>query len=172
MLPRWLTWLFVILFGYLIVTGVSSTRREPTSAPDEKAESRSYPALEALTDGKRWTHAVFPNVKETESACAPVASEAGKLPAYAVIDHRGQGKEAACGDTITLRLILWDAQGKAGEPKEVTLTLGEQKGLDALLLGIAPGETRTLFFRPQGYAKLPILKKGVQVSATVERING
>jgi hypothetical protein len=172
--PRWLSWLFVLFLAYMIYVGNQSSWRlsaeKPIGAP-APVETRSYPALEALTDGTRWRHALNPEYQPTDAPCAAPKTPEGMLPSYAIIDQPGTGTGAACGDRIALRITYWNSRGHIDHTADTKLILGEQKSLDALLVGIAPAERRTIFLRPtESYKTLPGLKKDVQQILTVERI--
>lgn len=173
MFPRWLSWLFVLFIAYLLYAGTNPLRAPATvQKPGEPTAAKDYESIDALMDGNRWRKAINPDYRPEDEPCGAAVTGPDQRANYAIIDRPGQGKLATCGTPITLQWQHWKADGtKQGEPATVTLTLGVQPGLDALLRGMRPGETRTLVLTvPQpGYKALPKLKPGTTAIATVTR---
>lgn len=163
MFPRWLSWLFVLFLGYVVVTGnrgITTQEAVPERAVRETRTEEEYPALHAFIDGERWKRAIYPTYSD-DRPCAPQPSGEA-MPSHAILETRGTGQGAQCGEALSLSVVQWDKRGAAAEPKDITLTLGEQPGLDALLVGMQRGEARSLVLRvpADGYKALPQLKGG------------
>lgn len=163
MFPRWLSWLFVLFLAYIVFTGNWGADRGAPEAPRTGSQAvRDYPAMRALVDGERWKRSINPDYAKQAAPCAALAHQEGRLGSYAIFEEAGHGEPARCGDRVRFALTLWDRQGRPGRAFEKELTLGKQPGLDALLVGMAPGETRLLVLPVPGagYKALPELKKG------------
>lgn len=164
MFPRWLSWLFVVFLAYIIFTANWDAPVGPTPAPAPQAEEapRDYTALRALMDGERWKRSLNPHYTEAAEPCAALAPAEGALGSYAIIEQEGDGPGAACQNRATFTFTPWKADARAAASHTQAITLGEQPGLDALLRGMRPGETRLLVFTApkEGYAPLPFVKKG------------
>lgn len=174
MFPRWLSWLFVLFLGYVIVTGNRGLFTQD-DAPEHAARNEHvqeyYPAIHALVDGERWKRAINPTYTE-EKPCAPAPSEKTHFGSYAILEQQGAGDLAECGQTIRFSATVWNTHG---EPDSTIahrdITLGEQPGLDALLVSMAVSETRTLMLTVphDGYKTLPELSKGAVQMLRVTR---
>jgi hypothetical protein len=171
--PRWLSWIIFIFLGYVLITGNMhqgmQTREHPATATDEK----SYPELQALMNGDRWKRAINPHYQNPDEACRADTPADDALGNYAIIREEGVGTEASCGETILVSVTLWNNTGKPSKTiADLSLKLGEQKQLDALLVGMKPGEERLLLLNPPTAIKaLPSLKPGTQQTLTVTRID-
>lgn len=166
MFPRWLSWLFVLFLGYVIVTGnrgVTQRDGEPDKAAREEHIASTYPSMHALIDGDRWRRAIDPTYQPATNPCAHPPRTEGRFGSYVILEQSGAGESARCGDTVRLALTQWSADGTARDALSVTLTLGEQPGLDALLIGMTEGETRRLAFvvPNEGYPAVPELSPGL-----------
>lgn len=147
--PRWVSWLFLAFLIYILAVGNFQAPREPAPATQVAEEApREYKRLSALVDGERWLSALKPDYVPSDAACAIPEHADDKLPSYAIVTVNGEGAEAACGQTITTRVMRWSRDGTAGKPEPLTLKLGEQKGLDGLLVGMRVGEERLVHFTP------------------------
>lgn len=151
--PRWLSWIILIFLGYIIVSGnlhrSDAPPRPAAPVAQQDAAPRSYPKLDALMNGERWKKALDPDYKSPDDACAPSAIPDDQLGNYAIIREDGTGEPVACGATAMFSVTLWNNAGKAARTiDDLTLTLGEQKDLDALIVGMKPGEERLLLIRP------------------------
>ncbi len=177
MFPRWLSWLIIAFLAYVIILG---NRQAPEPLPQPAPESasvvpdtESYPALHALIDGERWVRGINPEYRSVEDACAmPARDTAAIAVPTAVILNEGEGEAASCGTSIAVAVTQQDMRNRAKKLPDVTLTLGEQPGLDGLLLGMRPNELRqlTLQVAPEGYATLPGLTGGHWTVLQVRRI--
>lgn len=166
MFPRWLGWLFILFLGYIVVTGnrgLMHREAAPEKAARDERIAVYYPAIHALVDGERWKRAISPDYAESGEPCGPAARTEDGFGSYAFLDTQGVGDPAKCGEAIRFSATLWDAKGRIAKKIEgATLTLGEQEGLDALIVGMMVRETRTLVLPvpAKGYDALPGLKGG------------
>ena len=157
MYPRWLSLLVLAMVGYLLVQGTGSrapkaplpqTQSDTTTMPAITAEA--YPQLTVASDLDHWKRAINPAYKPKALCALPVAeSPAGKptLGVKMVEDAPGGGAPAACGDTVNLTLMVWNAQGGVAYHGALPVTLGGHAlhpALDAALLGMRVGGTRTV----------------------------
>lgn len=178
--PRWVSWLFVLFLGYILMVGnfrgdasrESSAPPASTAAPAQ-SQSRGYPALQALTDAGRWRRALNPALAEHSPAepCAPIPVAADAPGNYAIILREGEGAAAACATPVILRFTLWTPQGNVRTVMEDTpYQLGELPGLGALLVGMRMGEMRLLFVTlPQHIPALPLVMPRQLTAIGVER---
>ena len=166
MFPRWLSILFLLFLVYMATLygeHPSAPVQSPVapSSPAEPAVQPDLSQLHALMDGARWRHAINPNYHPTSEACAAVTPAAGQLSDFAIVQTDGVGDAAACGDPIRFSIVRWDAQHHGSAPADITLTLGKQRGLDGMLVGMRPHEQRLVgvLVPASGYAALPGWKK-------------
>ena len=173
--PRWLSWIILIGLGWILFVGNTrddrvvpvSTNTETNTAP---AEPKRYKEIEALFDGERWKKGLFPDYQSPEEACRMAAPAEGKLGSYALVLQAVSGDGANCGDVVPFTVTRRNADGTAGKAQDVTLTLGEQKGLDGLLVGMQPGEKRLLIVNlPSKLKTLPALPANTQLLLDVKR---
>ncbi len=171
MFPRWISLLFLLFLGYMLMNYEMSSPSQPVPAPIAQPEA-DYPQLHALMDGSRWMRAVNPTYKPTPEPCGAVRPPEHQLGDIAIIENAGDGEAAVCNAPIILQLIRWDASGHDTPATTVTLTLGRQLGLDALLVGMRPQERRLLVLQvpTSGYASLPGWKKGQLIRVTATRV--
>ena len=164
MFPRWLSILFLVFLVYMVFN--YSTTQLPASAPAPAPASngtppaQDYSQLRALLDGNRWKRAINPDY-HADTPCGAAAPAKNTLGNFAVVQEDGAGDASACGDTLSVRIIRYDAQGRAGVPVDTHLVLGKQPALDALLVGMRPHEQRLIYVHvpASGYAALPGWKK-------------
>lgn len=172
--PRWVTLLFVAFMGFMLYQG---TRPAPVEAPATTAitpaiTEKTYPTLRALTDGNRWAKAINPDYVPPEDPCAARVPAENGIADYAIILQEGEGAAAACGDVVQLSVSGFNNRGAAQPSRAVTLTLGEQAGFDALLLGQRVGEVRQLYLQPAARLKaLPMLRPGMLQAVRVARLD-
>lgn len=176
--PRWLSWVVLIGLGYILYVG---NTREPGAPPprEQTAEEtattdtspQEYKQLQALVDGERWKKALNPNYESVNDACAPLPRTEGAIESYAIVTTEGTGADSACGETIALRIARIGNDGKPNKPSDVTLTLGEQKGFDPVLLGMRQGEERLVLVNlPERIKSLPPLPVKTQLLLSVARV--
>lgn len=177
MFPRWLSWIFVGFIAYMLATGywkpAPHSRAAGGDAAVQSATTQDYPALRALMDGERWKKAIHPTYRLADTPCAALAQANDRLGSYAIVESEGEGQGARCGDTLQVQVQYWnDHGGPLGAVKGHALKLGRQPGLDALLLGLKPGERRTVMLSVPGggYRTLPELKAGRTALFTVLRL--
>lgn len=172
MFPRWLAWIFLAFLAYVLFTsnwGQPTTNR---AAPEKITYEQDYPAIQALMDGNRWRRALNPDYNVKDTPCAALKRQADRLGSYALVEAGGSGEPVGCGGDIHLYLRVWDAKGfEAKEVGGLRLELGKQPGLDALLVGMRIGETRTIVMPVPGagYRAIPALRKGQVQIFTVTR---
>lgn len=170
MFPRWLTWLFVLFLGYMVVSTHRSATApdapgEPASTHREAETPRENRAIRALLDGDRWLRAIEPDrpavTDAAPSRCSAPEPAEGQPRSHALVEQAGDGPAAACGERVQLAVTVWPASGEGAvqELGDVALLLGEQPRLDALLVGLRPGEVRQLLLHmpKHPYAALPEL---------------
>lgn len=169
--PRWLTWIFLIFFAYVLYQGnFGGGATEPTPVAEPTAK-REYRNLSTLADGERWKRALNPDYKAPPDPCAAPAPAEGALGNYAIVEKTGSGSPAQCGDSITVEIAPVNRNGVVGRPTTATLKLGEQSGLDALLVGLRAGEERVLVVTPTArIATLPAVAKGTLQVLRVRRV--
>lgn len=176
MIPRWLAWLFVLFLGYVIFTGnrgITASETPQERVAREAQVAQQYPSIHALSDGERWKKAINPAYAGAQDACAPTTLGEGRIGSYAVLEKEGTGDAVQCGEPLRFSAVLWDAQGrKTKEFGDVHLTLGQQAGLDALLVGMAVGEQRLLVLPvpKSGFLPLPELARDRVALLSVTRL--
>ncbi len=173
--PRWLSWIVLIGLGWLLYVG-NTREMGPAPAMDSATqatapgEPKRYHEIEALLDGDRWMKGLFPNYQSPEEACRMDAPAEGKLNAYALVLAAGSGEGIKCGEGNNFTIARRNADGSMGKDTQVSLTLGEQKGFDGLLLGMREGERRLLLVNlPEKLKKLPALPAKTQLLIDVTR---
>ena len=173
--PRWLSWLTVGFLAYLLIVG---NTREAAQVPVEieqptqaEAPVKNYPKIRALVDGERWKKAIYPDYQSPEEACAAEPVPEGQLGSYAIILTEGGEEGAVCGEEIVVSVKQWGQTGKPERQYEsIALILGQQRELDALLLGIRPGEERLIIFMPKAkIGALPALRVNTMQAVSVKR---
>lgn len=173
--PRWVSVLFVLFLGYILVVGNVGDHAptpRPAPAPDTPVEPTqpSYPAISALRDGERWARAINPDYKAAQEACRAAKTAEGTLENFAIIEQMGEGEPVACGEPITVAWQRWNNAGTAGKLQTQTLTLGEQPAMDALLVGMQKGERRLLILRLPERIQTLTLPPRTQLLLSVTRV--
>ncbi len=152
MFPRWLSWVFLLFLGYILLTGnFAAQEQQQTVAPGSgatEAETKDFTHLRALIDGDRWAKALKPDYQPEEKPCSALVTEEGKLPAHAIIEQTGEGEPADCGDTLTVAVQRIATDGSFASASEQELSLGKQSRLDSLIIGMRVGETRLIYWVP------------------------
>ena len=147
MLPRWLSWLFILMIGYLIYVGNRATHQpapipEPTaSQPDATPSLAHYPTLQQFTNTDRWKRAINPDhVGEAK-----------------IIDvTAGTGASAQCGSPVTIHLrgtladgANFDTTHDESKPLHFTLGNAPYAVLNQALIGMREGGVRQISAPPQ-----------------------
>lgn len=159
MLPRWLTWIFIAVLGYMIYAAGESARAPvtPVSSVDTAApEIEDTSAIAELTDTEHWKRTLNPDYAATMNCSLDRAKTKGTLTLKVIEDETGNGDAAQCGETITIQLTVWNAKGSKRFDGELPLALGTRalaSGLDVGLLGVKPGGVRTLVLPPIALAR-------------------
>lgn len=153
MFPRWLSLLFLVFMGVMLVQNGRGAREAHNTTPAAKQE-RSYPEISKFTDAERWKKAINPDYAKQMEACAPVPTAEGTLGMKMSVDALGEGNALGCLDAADFTITRWDNKGVVAVKKELHLTLGQTgvTGLDAALLEMKPGAARTLVI-PAGAAQ-------------------
>ena len=150
MFPRWLSWLFILLMGYLIYVG-NRAAHTPHPSPDiaasvevpthDSTSIANYPALQQFTNADRWKRAMNP-------AYIGDAKIADKIV--------GTGALAQCGSNVTVHLRGTLADGANfdethNESKPLQFTLGDAPYpvLNQALTGMHQGGVRQISAPPQ-----------------------
>ena len=163
-IPGWMGILFVLFLGYALYhLQDTPAPLAPTSVACDTAQDaldpNRYPRLRALVDADRWAMAINPTYQPQKEACAAEPSVPGAAASYAILLEAGAGEGLACGEAAIVELTPVQRDGTLGKPQRRMLTLGEQPGLDALLLGMREGEQRLLMLAPRTvYKALPALR--------------
>jgi hypothetical protein len=152
MFPRWLSWLFLFALGYILYSASQiSAPKDPAPGAIPAITQTDYPALAEITDVERWKRKLNPEYAATMN-CTIDTPKAHKGLEFTVTQiTAGEGVGAACGDTITIALTIWNASGKAGYKAQLPLALGSRQlasGLDFGLLGITVGGERRFVLPP------------------------
>lgn len=90
---------------------------------------------------------------ERIDAGSSVPADTGQLKLKSVEDQSGHGAGVACGAPVAVSVTVWNDKGMPAykTPAPVQLTLGAREVssmLDASLVGLAPGGSRTLLLPP------------------------
>ena len=165
MFPRWLSWLFLIALGYVIYSAsqVGEQVQQPAAKPlVTPITHETYPALADLTDTERWKRKLDPNYASVMNCSLDAPAHYNGLKASIIEEAPGEGKGGACGDSITVKMIVWNAAGAKEYEGEFALALGSRElasGLDYGLLGMKPGAVRKAVLPPyaleRNKSKLP-----------------
>lgn len=193
MFPRWLSWLVLGVLAYLVVAGNHRSQQAlPTATPAQEVADSALeapaatvsPALAQATDMERWKRAINPDYA-ARTQCEFTAKSADVMTLFWKVteDKSGAGAAAACGETIALKLTVWNARGAVAYTGDVSVTLGGRDiaaGLDAALVGIRAGGTRTVILAPAALVRdkkstmpkalLNAIGSGHVVIITAERI--
>lgn len=140
-LPRWMAWLLFGFIGYLVIVGNVTTMQPPTTsvavgdAPAPSATVQDFPAIRRTFSLANW-----------QRAFDPTLSEGVSLRDFT----QGAGRQAACGDEVTLSLRGRDAKGqpfdtKHDESKPLTFIVGKKDTYPAVeqaVIGMQAGGER------------------------------
>jgi hypothetical protein len=153
MFPRWLSWMFLLTMGYVIVqAGQGGNPVTPTPSKVVPPVTReNYPALAETTDLERWKRKLNPDYAAVTNCSLDDLTPEKGLHVKVVIDSYGAGARAACGEAIRIHLTVWGADGKEAYAEKIPFNLGAREiaaGLDYGLLGITVGESRSLIIPP------------------------
>lgn len=158
MFPRWLSLLFMLVLGYMIYAAGQAAHTPAIPAPlaIPAITEENYPALAHTIDIERWKRALNPDYAAKMNCSVDAAKKRGALAMKTVRDVEGSGAGAVCGESILLMLTIWYDDGGKAFDKKLTLSLGARdlaSGLDAGLVGIKTGETRTLILPPHALTR-------------------
>lgn len=173
--PRWLSWIVLLGLGWILYIGNTRAPAPIPATPETPAAPaaaapKTYKEINALLDGDRWKKAIYPDYQSPDAPCRATAPKEGMLDNYAILLTAGAGEGARCGDTIELVVTRRNGNGTAQQPTEAQLVLGEQPGLDPLLMDLRPGEQRLLILNlPAKLSALPALPANTQLLLNVER---
>ncbi len=157
MLPRWMKWLFVGFLAYLVFVG---SRLPQTAQPVQPVQPamempaitrKDYPVLANALDMDHWRRGINPDAVAQDHCGFDNVPRPAQLGMKVIDDTAGSGNGAACGETVSLHLTVWGTGGTPAYTGNKVLTLGAGEithGLDAGLVGIRPGGTRTLVLPP------------------------
>lgn len=157
MFPRWLSWVFLCAMGYIIYSASQQSKPVTTLQPVQPViTEHTYPALAEMMDGERWKRKLDPDYAAQRNCTldAPAVQNGLALSVLEILP--GEGAGAACGDTITLHLTVWNKAGEKAYNATLTLALGSRElasGLDSGLLGIKPEGKRTLILPPYALSR-------------------
>ncbi len=144
-MPRWISWLFLLMMGYLIYTG-SHSKHTPVTTPNAPVSSPAtdlgnYPKLQAFTNGNRWQRAINPDYIGTAKITDTM---------------EGKGVAAQCADRITMHIRGTLADGanfddSHDESKPITFRLGDAPYpiLNDAIIGMREGGVRQISAPPQ-----------------------
>lgn len=165
MFPRWLTWMFIGVMLYMIYASSQMSPVPapvaPVTAPEAAPVEKSREALAETLDVERWRRAINPDYAAKMNCSIDKPKTAGALAIKIIQDVAGEGADAACGETITIQLTVWNANGGKAFEDRLPLALGSRElasGLDAGLPGIKPGGVRTLILPPQALVRNKVEK--------------
>src|SRR5690348_16003370 len=113
--PRWLSWLVIIVMGYLIFE--SSRTAHPVqpvvSAPVIPAiTEEKYSGLKEMTDAEQCKRKLNPDYAAKHNCTLDKPEPDAALTFKVIEDLAGEGEAAQCGDTIAIHLTVWGANGK------------------------------------------------------------
>lgn len=150
MIPRWLSLLFLVVLGLMLYQVGGLPRRHAAEPSPVAPEPPRYPAIAQTFDAEHWKQALNPDYAAQMRACDAPPRQAGKLGITVTVEQAGKGAAAQCGEAVTLQVRHADSRGVLGVAKPWQLTLGKSgvAGLDAALVGMQPGESRTLLVPP------------------------
>lgn len=141
-MPRWLSWVLFGFIGYLVIVGNVSTTRAPettvaaSQSPTEQAAvPKDFPAIRRTFSLANWQRAFDPGL-----------TEGLKVRDFTM----GNGRQAACGDEVTLKLRGRNAKGEPFDPKHdetkpLSFTIGDKSTYPAVeqaVVGMKQGGER------------------------------
>ncbi len=186
MFPRWLSWVFLIALAYVVYVASQFDHAAvplPAKSVIPPITREAYPSLAELTDTERWKRALNPDYAAMMNCTAEAPLHDRGLKLAVIEDVAGEGNAAACGQTITVHLTVWNANGASAYDGEFPLALGSRElasGLDFGLLGMKPGAVRRLVLPPYAIARgkknavpaaaLKALAEGKVAVVTVKRV--
>jgi hypothetical protein len=162
--PRWLSWMFVAVMGYMIFAAGKMHQGAvqpvaPLTIPSAETtqEVQDYTALANLTDTERWKRALDPSYGARMNCSVERVNGKETLLPKVIEEVVGQeGDAAQCGQSIRIALVVWNSKGGKAYQGELPLALGSQNvaaGLDAGLVGMKIGGVRTLVLPPQALVR-------------------
>lgn len=165
MLPRWISWLFLVFLAYMLYHTGRSGRVEPPhpaelpspASASQAASLEHYPHLAKFTEANRWKRALNPN-NLGDVRMADMA--------------KGEGVQAQCGDTVTVKLTGLENQKDATQPLTFRLGAAPYPVLNEALIGMRAGGERQIKAAPrQVYgASAPLSLEDVTLHAALQSI--
>lgn len=175
MFQRWLSWLVLGLFLYLMVQG--APQKPVTQTPANVVPEHAAPAPEPLepmpasagksipatpehtintvaeaSDLERWKRAINPEyAKKIQCTLTLPESATPRLQWTMTEDKTGEGSGARCSETLPVKLTVWNARGEVAYSTVMEIEIGARAvaaGLDAALVGIRAGGVRTVVMGP------------------------
>lgn len=161
MFPRWLSWLVLGMMVYLLVQSRSmhapalpTPQVAPTTVVKEGLPNPSGSVSKAA-DIERWKKAINPEYA-AKAQCSLPAPSADKLWWRVTEEKTGTGAGAQCTEAITVKVTVWNSKGESRYTGEASLNLGAGEiaaGLDAALMGMRVGASRTVLLAPGTYTR-------------------
>ena len=152
MFPRWISWMLLVVMGYVVFSASQVSAPVQTTKPVVvPITAEEYPALAEATDLERWKRKLNPDYAATMHCSLDAPARKRSLGLQIIESREGAGAPAACGDAIKIHLVVWGADGAEAFAGDVRLALGSRQlaaGLDVGLLGMKPGSVRTLVLPP------------------------
>ncbi len=160
MFPRWLSWVILAVLGYVVYSASQQANpmRPAALVAIPAITQERYPALAQATDVERWKRTLNPDYAAKNNCSLDAPTDNATLGMKVMEDETGAGQAAACGETITVALTVWNAQGKPAFTGTLPLALGSRQlaaGLDAGLVGIQPGGVRSFVLPPGAMVRHP-----------------
>lgn len=155
-MPRWMKWLFIGFLAYLIFLGRTHEDKPvaTTSTTVPLITEKQYPALYAAMDADRWKRGINPTYAPADMPCGIGRLGSATTLGFKFIDEEAgdtSSEGAACGEVISIRLVVWNNKGTVAYTGDIPITLGERAiatGLDAGLVDLHPKAVRTLILPP------------------------
>jgi FKBP-type peptidyl-prolyl cis-trans isomerase 2 len=136
-IPRWQSWLLFGFLGYLVIVGNINTTSTPhtTTPPQELGASSVTQPPDEVTDFPAIRHAL--SLSHWKGALNPNRTDGLTVRDF----NTGHGRQAACGDTVTLTIRGRTSKGELfdttrDETKPVTFTIGEKTIYPAVEQGV------------------------------------
>lgn len=158
-MPRWLSWMFIAVLGYMIFAASNANhegRSAARTALVPEITPEKYPALSKATDVERWKRALNPDYAAVMNCSLDAPKDKKAIGLKVIEDVVGEGKEATCGQPVTVQLTLWSDKGSKLFSTQTELALGSREvaaGLDYGLLGMMPSGERTLLIPPHALVR-------------------
>jgi hypothetical protein len=158
MFPRWLSWTILAALGYVIYSASQQAApvRPAALVAIPAITQESYPALAQATDIEQWKRRLNPDYAAKNNCSLDAVADKTTLTMKVTEDAVGEGDAARCGETITVDITIWNAQGAIAFNGTLPLALGSRQlaaGLDAGLVGIKTGGVRSFLLPPSALVR-------------------